>query len=230
MQRVRAFHSDQFVLPLPPGHPFPMTKYRLLREAAEATLPGVRVTEAPPASDGELALAHEPDWIHAVTTGSTSAAQQREIGFPWSERMVERARRMRDLDGTPRLQLGTTDEFFAHLETEVAAGAPVPVWNGELYFETHRGTLTSQIETKVGNRRCERLLREAELWWAAGGRVSDEVTAQSWRSPRRSPGSTWDGWRSTQGHATGPGSSSAPTSRPVTDPPRCSRPARPPSC
>ena len=90
---MRAFHSDQFVLPLPPGHPFPMTKYRLLREAAEATLPGVRVTEAPPASDGELALAHDPDWIHAVTTGSTSAAQQREIGFPWSERMVERARR-----------------------------------------------------------------------------------------------------------------------------------------
>ena len=70
-----------------------MTKYRLLREAAEATLPGVRVTEAPPASDGELALAHDPDWIHAVTTGSTSAAQQLEIGFPWSERMVERARR-----------------------------------------------------------------------------------------------------------------------------------------
>lgn len=90
---MRAFHSDQFVLPLPPGHSFPMTKYRLLREAAEATLPGVRVTEAPPASDGELALAHEPAWITAVVEGTTSAAQQREIGFPWSERMVERARR-----------------------------------------------------------------------------------------------------------------------------------------
>ena len=70
-----------------------MTKYRLLREAAEATLPGVTVIEAPPASDGELALAHEPEWIHAVCSGSTSAAQQREIGFPWSERLVERARR-----------------------------------------------------------------------------------------------------------------------------------------
>ena len=70
-----------------------MTKYRLLREAAEATLPGVRVSEATPASDGELALAHEPDWIHAVVSGGTTAAQQREIGFPWSERMVERARR-----------------------------------------------------------------------------------------------------------------------------------------
>jgi len=90
---MRAFHSDHFVLPLPPGHSFPMTKYRLLREAAESTLPGVRVTEAPPASDGELALAHDPDWISAVVEGTTSSAQQREIGFPWSDRMVERARR-----------------------------------------------------------------------------------------------------------------------------------------
>ncbi len=90
---MRAFHSDHFVLPLPPGHSFPMTKYRLLREAVEATLPGVRVSEAPPASDGELALAHEPGWITAVVEGTTSAAQQREIGFPWSERMVERSRR-----------------------------------------------------------------------------------------------------------------------------------------
>ena len=70
-----------------------MTKYRLLREAVQATLPGVRVAEAMPATDGELALAHDPDWIHAVSTGCTSAAQQREIGFPWSERMAERARR-----------------------------------------------------------------------------------------------------------------------------------------
>jgi acetoin utilization deacetylase AcuC-like enzyme len=90
---VRAFHSDHFVLPLPPGHSFPMTKYRLLREAAETSLPGVRVSEAPPASDGELALAHDPDWITAVIEGTTTTAQQREIGFPWSERMVERARR-----------------------------------------------------------------------------------------------------------------------------------------
>ena len=90
---MRAFHSDQFVLALPPGHSFPMSKYRLLREAVEASLPAVRVTEATPATDGELALAHEPAWISAVAEGTTSAAQQREIGFPWSQRMVERARR-----------------------------------------------------------------------------------------------------------------------------------------
>lgn len=69
-----------------------MTKYRLLREAAETSLPGVQVMEAPPASDGELALAHSPDWITAVAEGTLGAAQQREIGFPWSERMVQRAR------------------------------------------------------------------------------------------------------------------------------------------
>jgi acetoin utilization deacetylase AcuC-like enzyme len=88
-----AFHSDHFVLPLPPGHSFPMTKYRLLRDAVEQTLPGVRVAEAPPASDGELALAHTPNYIDAVAQGLLSPAQQREIGFPWSERMAERARR-----------------------------------------------------------------------------------------------------------------------------------------
>jgi acetoin utilization deacetylase AcuC-like enzyme len=90
---VQAFHSDTYVLALPPGHSFPMTKYSLLREAVAASMPAVRVSEALPASDGELALAHDPAWITAVAEGTTSAAQQREIGFPWSPRMVERARR-----------------------------------------------------------------------------------------------------------------------------------------
>lgn len=80
--------------------------------------------------------------------------------------MIERARRMADLDGAPRVEIDSPARFFAEVEAEAAAGAPVPVWRGELYFETHRGTLTSQLRTKVGNRRCERLLREAELWAA----------------------------------------------------------------
>lgn len=88
-----AFHSDHFVLPLPPGHRFPMSKYSLLREAVEAEPDGLRLAPAPAASDGELALVHEPAWIDAVVGGTTSDAQQREIGFPWSARMVERARR-----------------------------------------------------------------------------------------------------------------------------------------
>ena len=91
-------------------------------------------------------------------------------GGPTRE-MIERARRFASLDGAPKVQPGTTDEFFDHVEAEIAAGAAVPVWNGELYFEMHRGTLTSQAKTKVGNRRCEGLLREAELWWATATSV-----------------------------------------------------------
>jgi acetoin utilization deacetylase AcuC-like enzyme len=88
-----AYTSDHFVLPLPAGHRFPMEKYRLLRERAEAQVPGIVLAQAPLASDGELALAHTPGYIEAATQGLLSAAQQREIGFPWSERMVERSRR-----------------------------------------------------------------------------------------------------------------------------------------
>ncbi len=89
---MQAFYADQFVLPLPPGHPFPMSKYRLLRERLEGQ-PGLQMDQAPPASDGELALAHTPAYLAAVVEGTLSATQQREIGFPWSEAMVERARR-----------------------------------------------------------------------------------------------------------------------------------------
>ena len=90
---MQAFHSDAFVLPLRAGHPFPMAKYRLLREAVEASLPALRIHEAPAASDGELALAHAPDYVAAVAEGRLTPAQQREIGFPWSALMAARARR-----------------------------------------------------------------------------------------------------------------------------------------
>jgi acetoin utilization deacetylase AcuC-like enzyme len=89
---MQAFYADQFVLPLPPGHSFPMSKYRLLRERL-AGLPGLEMCQANPATDGELALAHTPSYLAAVIDGTLSPAQQREIGFPWSEAMVARARR-----------------------------------------------------------------------------------------------------------------------------------------
>ena len=90
---VHAFYADQFVLPLPPGHRFPMAKYALLREHLTQELPAVCLHEAPAATDGELALAHAPAYVQAVKTGSLSALAQREIGFPWSPQMVERSRR-----------------------------------------------------------------------------------------------------------------------------------------
>lgn len=88
-----AFHTDQFRLPLPPGHRFPEEKYRLLRSRVEQEVPGIVLQVAPAASDGELALAHTPDYIGDVVHGTLDAARQREIGFPWSPEMVERSRR-----------------------------------------------------------------------------------------------------------------------------------------
>ncbi|MDO9145243.1 histone deacetylase [Rhodoferax sp.] len=90
---MQAFYSDHFVLPLPPGHRFPMAKYAMLREAITQQLPAVSLLEAPVASDGQLALVHTPDYIDSLVSGQISAAAMREIGFPWSEFMVERARR-----------------------------------------------------------------------------------------------------------------------------------------
>lgn len=90
---MRAFYSDQFVLPLPEGHRFPMVKYRLLRDQIAAHLPQVHLDQAPCATDGELALAHTPGYIEAISTGSVAPAVVREIGFPWSLAMAERARR-----------------------------------------------------------------------------------------------------------------------------------------
>jgi acetoin utilization deacetylase AcuC-like enzyme len=90
---MRCYYSDHFVLPLPPGHRFPSPKYRLLRDRVAAERPAMRLLEAPPASDGELALAHDPAWVSAVVEGTVSQERQREIGFPWSPAMVERARR-----------------------------------------------------------------------------------------------------------------------------------------
>ena len=90
---MRAFYSDQFVLPLPEGHRFPMAKYRLLRERLTQEVPEIEMLAAQPATDGELALVHTPEYIQAVVRGSLSAQAQREIGFPWTPAMVERSRR-----------------------------------------------------------------------------------------------------------------------------------------
>ena len=92
---MKLFYTDHFVLPLPEGHRFPMRKYRLLRERL---LCSGRFYEKdflipPAATDAQLLRAHEPDYLRRVLSGELSAAELREIGFPWSPEMVERSRR-----------------------------------------------------------------------------------------------------------------------------------------
>jgi acetoin utilization deacetylase AcuC-like enzyme len=90
---LKAFYSDHFVLPLPEGHRFPMQKYRLIREGVRGAVACAEFLEAPPATDGSLALAHHPLYIERVCNGRLSSIEQRSIGFPWTPQMVERSRR-----------------------------------------------------------------------------------------------------------------------------------------
>jgi len=81
-------------------------------------------------------------------------------GGPTRE-MMAAIDRTADLEGSPRVSVTAPADFFAQARAELAEPA---VWRGELYLEFHRGTYTSQARTKLGNRRTEQLVREAELW------------------------------------------------------------------
>ena len=89
---MKAYYTDHFVLPLPDGHRFPMEKYRLLRDYVSKTA-GIELLEPRAASNMDLMRVHTEDYIQAVSGGQLTTAQIREIGFPWSEEMVERSRR-----------------------------------------------------------------------------------------------------------------------------------------
>lgn len=81
-------------------------------------------------------------------------------GGPTREHL-EFLRREQDLEGCPRVRMASPLDYFKDLE---ARGIPSAHYVGELYFQAHRGTYTSQARTKKGNRKSELALREAELW------------------------------------------------------------------
>jgi acetoin utilization deacetylase AcuC-like enzyme len=89
---MRAFAHDVFAYPLPPGHRFPLGKYRLVREGAEASAT-IDVADARAAWEDELALAHEPAYLTRVAGGGLSRREELALGLPWSPELVERARR-----------------------------------------------------------------------------------------------------------------------------------------
>ena len=89
---MKVFYTDHFVLPLPDGHRFPMQKYSLLREAVQTYAPH-SLDEAPAVQDDELLLAHDAAYVARMSHGTLTANEIRQIGFPWSPQMAERARR-----------------------------------------------------------------------------------------------------------------------------------------
>ncbi|MGH3085858.1 MAG: histone deacetylase family protein [Rubrobacteraceae bacterium] len=110
---MKVFYSDRFVLPLPEGHKFPMVKYSMLREKVEQSgicAPGeLKVPDA--ATDEQILRAHDRDYLERAKTGKLTDKEVRRIGFPWSERMIERSRRASG--GTIGACLAALDEGFA---------------------------------------------------------------------------------------------------------------------
>jgi len=92
-------------------------------------------------------------------------------GGPTRESIL-RARLAGKVQGLPRVEAGRVDDFCRALEERrrkiLGEGGPdLPAWDGELYMENHRGTLTSQAWIKAANARMERRLRTLEALAAA---------------------------------------------------------------
>ncbi|MEO1746709.1 MAG: glycoside hydrolase family 38 C-terminal domain-containing protein [Pseudomonadota bacterium] len=81
-------------------------------------------------------------------------------GGPTRE-LIETAHILKDMPGVPNVCPGTVREFFEGIEATCAPD--LPVWNGELYLELHRGTLTSESRTKRNNRKSEFVLHDTEF-------------------------------------------------------------------
>jgi alpha-mannosidase len=134
---------------------------------AEATVP-------------ELRAAVERYKDHARVSHSLLVFGHGDGGGGPTRDMLERLRRARDLTGLPRIELRPPEAFFDELEAEAR---DLRVVVGELYFEYHRGTYTSQAAIKRGNRRGERALHDAELVDALAGDGSAVATLEPlWRT------------------------------------------------
>jgi len=92
---VPLYYSDVFVLPLPSHHRFPMGKYVRLRDRllASGEFAPADFIVPPAVTDAEIERVHCARYRERVATGALDAREQRAIGFPWSEAMVERSRR-----------------------------------------------------------------------------------------------------------------------------------------
>jgi acetoin utilization deacetylase AcuC-like enzyme len=91
---LHAWASDHFLVPLPPGHPFPIDKYTALRLQLleERTLHADDVHVSEPAPVEWLLTVHDPSYVKRAMEGALDAAEVRRIGMPWSPELVTRAR------------------------------------------------------------------------------------------------------------------------------------------
>jgi acetoin utilization deacetylase AcuC-like enzyme len=91
---LHAWSSDHFEVALPEGHPFPIAKYRLLRETLvdEGVIECMNMHSSNQAPVEWLLRVHDHEYVDRVLSGHMSAAEQRRLGLPWSAALVDRAR------------------------------------------------------------------------------------------------------------------------------------------
>lgn len=84
-------------------------------------------------------------------------------GGPTREMLETSIRMEKGIKGIPKVRQEFAGKYFAELEKRVKDNKRLPVWEGEFYFEYHRGTYTSMARNKRANRKGEFLLMDLEL-------------------------------------------------------------------
>jgi acetoin utilization deacetylase AcuC-like enzyme len=88
---MEVWSHDRWRIPLPDGHRFPIDKYERLRRRVEAS--GVVIHESEPVPWEWLAAVHDAGLLARIRDGGMTLREQRGLGLPWSEVLVERGRR-----------------------------------------------------------------------------------------------------------------------------------------
>ena len=125
---------------------------------------------------------------------------------------LEKLRRCRGIsDKTsllPRIKLGdSADDFFDKLEKKVENGTELVTWYGELYFELHRGTYTTQANNKRNNRKSEILLRDIEYLATLATIKNAFGKSSAYKYPKKDIDDMWENVLLCQFHDCLPGSS-----------------------
>ena len=84
-------------------------------------------------------------------------------GGPTREMLESSSRLDKGIAGIPKVVQESPVAYFERLDERVSKNKRLPVWEGELYFEYHRGTLTSMRRNKKGNRKSELAMMDLEL-------------------------------------------------------------------
>ena len=84
-------------------------------------------------------------------------------GGPTREMLETSIRMEKGIEGIPKVRQAFARTFFDDLKERVSGNRRLPTWEGELYFEYHRGTLTSMARNKRANRKSELGMMDLEL-------------------------------------------------------------------